>query len=92
MTGSELAVGVTGCIPGALTAPDPIVEEVKALSGRRYLTPAEARRRYALILRWWGAGGRVKSHLAREIECSPSNVSRLVKAAQRAFVSEGVQS
>lgn len=64
---------------------DQAIEEARALSGRPYLTPADARRRYVAILRALAVGGRKHSWIAEQIDCSPSNASRLISAARRAL-------
>jgi hypothetical protein len=66
---------------------DPIAE-AKALSNRRHLTPPEARRRYELILAAMAVGGRKQSWVADQLGFSDSNMSRLMRAARRAFSSE----
>jgi len=64
---------------------DPVVIEARALSGRRHLNSAEARRRYELILTLASVPGRKQSWIAKQIECSSSNMSRLIKAARTAL-------
>lgn len=68
-------------------ASDPIAE-AKALSGRKHLKPAEARRRYELILLALAVGGRKQSWVADQLGFSDSNMSRLVRAARRTFATE----
>lgn len=85
MTVSGPQAGVTDT--AAPTAADPIVE-AKALSGKRHLTPAEARRRYELLLAAMAVGGRKQSWVADQLGFTDSNMSRLMRAARRAFSTE----
>jgi hypothetical protein len=66
---------------------DPIAE-ARALSNRRYLTSADARRRYELILAVLAVGGRKQSWVAGQLGFSDSNMSRLVRAARRTLTTE----
>lgn len=71
---------------------DAVIAEARALSGRRHLNPTEARRRYQLILKLASVPGRKQSWIAEQLQCSGSNMSRLIKAARQAFATstEGV--
>jgi hypothetical protein len=69
-------------------APKDPIAEAKVLSNRRHLTPPEARRRYELILAAMAVGGRKQSWVAEQLGFSDSNMSRLMRAARRAFSSE----
>lgn len=65
--------------------PDPVVEELRALSGHSFLPPEKARRRLELVVKIMAVGGRKNIWLADLIGCSDSNASRLIEAARRAF-------
>jgi hypothetical protein len=65
--------------------PDPVHEELIALSGHRFLAPDKARRRLELIAKVMSVGGRKNKWLADLIGCSDSNASRLIELAQQAF-------
>jgi DNA-binding MarR family transcriptional regulator len=80
-------VGDAGSDLALLTVLDPIAE-AKTLSGRKHLTPAEARQRYAAILAALAVGGRKQSWIAEQIGCTDSNMSRLVRAARQALGQE----
>ncbi len=71
----------------AVAVTDPIAA-AKALSGRKHLTPAEARRRYAAILAAFAVGGRKQSWVAEQLGFSESNMSRLLRDARRTFATE----
>jgi len=65
---------------------DPDVEIVRSLTGHRRLTAAQAHRRYEALIRVLAKDpARSRASIAREVGCSPANMSQLVLRAAAAL-------
>jgi DNA-binding MarR family transcriptional regulator len=71
------------------TPPDPVIEEIRTLTGRTSLSADDAHRRLVLLVQLLNRGGRTLTEIAAQIGCSGSNLSRLVQLAQQRI--EGTQ-